>query len=70
MNDFDTISEDFCKEVEAKIGRPMTPGQRAGVKSSGTLMFLEVVMMGFDYAKTPEAVEKWLTEMETFRRET
>lgn len=63
------VCDNFFNDVEKRIGRPMTESQKQGIHNSGTYMFLEVMMMGFDCAKTDEDVEKWLVEIDGFKRD-
>lgn len=58
----------FIAEVEAKLGRPLTESQKQGLWNSGSLMFLEAMTMGFYFAKNDEDMEKWLQEIDGFKR--
>lgn len=72
VNSYDDIFEKYVQdmdaEVEKKYGRRMNNDEITGVRSCGTLMFLESASMGLYCAKTQADVEKWLAEMATFRR--
>lgn len=56
------------RDVEKRIGKPMTEGQKQGLWNCGSLMFMESMINGFYYAKTDQDVEKWLNEVDGFTR--
>ena len=65
---FKEVVESLISDAEAKIGRPLTESQKQGLWNAGSLMFLEAMSMGFYCAKTDEDIEKWLQEIDGFKR--
>ena len=61
-NIYSQMASDIQKDVEVKLGRPLSDLEANSIRNAGSLLMLESVARGMDYAKTAEDVAAQLAD--------
>ena len=64
-NAYSKMANGIQKDAESKLGRPLLDSEANSIRNAGSLMMLESVGMGIDYAKTAEEISAELVEAES-----